>query len=383
MVKLVVQVKLKPTPEQAASLNATMRRANEACDWLSGRAWDAQVFRQFALHKLVYRDARAAFPDLSSQMVVRCTAKVADAYKLDKKSKRRFRPLGSIAYDARILSWKSDTANLWTLSGRQVIPFVCGDHQRALLGFERGEADLVLRGFKFYLFVTVDVPDTEEKKVLGWLGVDVGIVNIATTSDGQNFSGTSLNALRRRAVKLRQRLQSKGTKSAKRLLRKRRMKESRFSSHVNHVISKQIVATAERTALGIALENLEGIRSRVRASRSQRRVLHSWAFADLQAKIGYKATRAGIPVCYVDPRNTSRECRVCGHIEKANRKTRDQFACLECGHTADADVNAARVIARRAEVIRPYAETVRLGIEHVRSGPQLCHLQSPRPLGRG
>ena len=349
MMKLVVQVKLQPTPEQAASLTATMRCTNEACDWLSGRAWVAQVFRQFALHKLVYRDARAAFADLSSQMIVRSIAKVADAYKLDKKTMRRFRALGSIAYDARILSWKADAASLWTLSGRQTIPFVCGEHQRALLVHERGEADLVLRGSKFYLFVSVEVPDTEEKKVLGWLGVDVGIVNIATTSDGKNFSGAHLNSLRARASRLRRKLQRKGTKSAKRLLRKRRLKESRFSAHVNHCISKQIVATAERTALGIALENLEGIRSRIRASRSQRHVLHSWAFGDLQVKISYKAARVGVPICYVDPRNTSRECRVCGHIEKANRKTRDQFACLACGHTADADVNAARVIARRAE----------------------------------
>jgi putative transposase len=364
MVKLVVQVKLQPTPAQAVSLTSTVRRTNEACDWLSGKAWDAQVFRQFALHKLVYREARETFADLSSQMVVRSIAKVADAYKLDKKTKRRFRHLGSIAYDARILSWKGDTANIWTLSGRQVIPFVCGEPQRALLGFERGETDLVLRGAKFYLFVTVDVPDVEEKKVLGWLGVDVGIVNIATTSDGQNFSGAHLNSLRRRANRLRQRLQKKGTKSAKRLLRKRRLKESRFSTHVNHCISKQIVASAERTTRGIALENLDGIRSRIRASRSQRRVLHSWAFGDLQAKISYKAARVGVAVCYVDPRNTSRECRVCGHIEKANRRTRDVFACLACGHTADADVNAARVIARRAEVIRPYGDIVEVVASH-------------------
>lgn len=363
-VKLVVQVKLQPSTEQMSLLTATMRRANEVCDWLSDKAWDAQVFRQFALHKLVYCDARAAFPDLSSQMIVRATAKVADAYKLDKKTKRSFRPLGSIAYDARILSWKNNTANLWTLSGRQVIPFVYGEHQRVLLEYERGETNLVLRNSKFYLFVSVDVPDTEKKTVLGWLGVDVGIVNIATTSDGDNFSGTHLNNLRARANRLRRRLQKKGTKSAKRLLHKRRIKESRFSTHVNHCISKQIVATAERTSRGIALENLDGIRSRTRASRSQRRVLHSWAFNDLQAKISYKATRAGIPICHVDPRNTSRECRVCGHTEKANRKTRDVFACLSCGHTADADVNAARVIASRAHVVAPYADRGEVVVSH-------------------
>lgn len=81
-----------------------MVRANEACDWLSSRAWDTKVFRQFALHKLAYRAARAAFHDLSSQMIVRATAKVADGYKTDKKVRRSFRSLGSIAYDARILS---------------------------------------------------------------------------------------------------------------------------------------------------------------------------------------------------------------------------------------------------------------------------------------
>lgn len=354
----------------------TMQRANVACDWLSERAWGASVFAQFALHKLAYYEARVEFPDLSSQMVVRCIAKVADAYKLDKVTKRRFRPLGSIAYDARLLSWKDDVVSLWALTGRTHIPFVCGSRQQQLLAYDRGETDLVLRKGKFYLFVSVNVPDVEEKGVVGWLGVDVGVVNVATTSDGKNYSGTSLNALRARADKLRQKLQRKGTKSAKRLLRKRRLKERRFSRHVNHCISKQIVVAAERTGLGIALENLDGIRSRIRARRPQRRILHSWAFGDLQAKISYKAKRAGIPVCYVDPRNTSRECRVCGHVAKGNRKTRDNFACLSCGHTADADVNAARVIASRAPVIAPYVEAVRLGIEHVLSSPQLCHLQS-------
>lgn len=363
-VQLTVQLKLAPTTEQADMLTATMRQANAACGWLSEQAWQTKTFRQFDLHKLAYRTAREAHPNLSSQVVVRCISKVADAYKLDRESKRRFRPLGAVTYDARILSWKNDTVNLWTVSGRQRIPFVCGERQRELLAHDRGETDLVLREGNFYLFVSVDVPDTEEKKVAGWLGVDAGIVNIATTSDGQNFSGAHLNSLRRRANRLRGKLQQKGTKSAKRLLRKRRIKESRFSTHVNHCISKQIVATAERTSRGIALENLEGIRSRIRASRSQRRVLHSWAFADLQAKIDYKAARAGIPVCYVDPRNTSRECRVCGHIEKANRKTRDVFACRSCGHTADADVNAARVIASRAEVIRPHADRVEVVVSH-------------------
>jgi len=333
-----------------------MRRANEACNWLSEKSWTTKVFRQFNLHELAYRECRLLFPDISSQVVVRCIAKVADSYKRGHKKQLKFRTLGAISYDARILSWKADTANIWTVKGRQRISFVCGEHQRTLLVHDRGETDLAWRDGKFYLLVSVDVPDVEERKVTGWLGVDVGVVNLATTSDGENFSGSHLNNMRRRSNRLRTKLQKLGTKSSKRLLRKLRRKESRFSSYTNHCISKQIVASAERTDQGIAVENLKGIRNRIRASRSQRRVLHSWAFGDLQAKINYKATRVGLPVCYVDPRNTSRECRVCGHIEKGNRRTRDQFSCLGCGHTADADVNAASVIARRAAVIRPYAD---------------------------
>ncbi len=359
-----MQVQLRATPRQKAALERTLRAANAACDWLSAYAFETKTFGQYALHQVAYAGCREQFGALSSQVVVRCIAKVADAYKVDRETLRTFQPLGAIAYDARILSWRDDVASIWTVDGRQRIPVVCGERQRELLTYERRETDLVLCNGRYYLFVTVDVPAAEEREVRGWLGVDVGVVNIATTSDGANYAGKALNATRARANRLRRRLQQTGTKSAKRLLKKRRSKEARFARHVNHCISKQIVTAAERTARGIALENLEGIRARIRASRSQRRVLHSWAFGDLQEKIAYKARLAGLPICYVDPRNSSRECRVCGHTEKANRKTRDLFACRACGHSADADANAACVIAGRAAVNRPYAGSVEVVVSH-------------------
>lgn len=362
--KLIVQVQLQTSPAQKALLERTLRRANAACDWLSGVAFETGTFGQYALQKLAYHDCRREFPELSSQVVIRALSKVADAYRLDQERRRKFRALGAFAYDSRILSWSGDTVSIWTVEGRQRIPFVCGERQRQLLANERGESDLVLTGGRFYLFVTVDVPDAEEREVLGWLGVDLGIVNIAATSDGTRFASADLNGYRARAMRLRRKLQRKGTKAANRLLAKRRRKERRFAHHVNHCVSKQIVAAAERTARGIALEDLEGIRERVRASRALRRRLARWAYADLQLKIDYKARRVGIPVCYVDPRNTSRECRACGHAERANRRTRDIFACRACGHVADADVHAACVIAGRAAVIRPYAGNVEVVVSH-------------------
>ena len=63
-----------------------------------------------------------------------------------------------------------------------------------------------------------------------------------------------------------------------------------------------------------------------------------------------KAKLNGVPVQYVDPRNTSRQCAACGHTEKANRKTQSRFQCVSCGHVANADKNAAINIAARATV---------------------------------
>jgi len=159
-------------------------------------------------------------------VVVRLNAKVADAYKLDQERKREFRPCGSIAYDLRILSWNQDKSvvNIWTLDGRQKIPFVCGDHHRNLLTFQHGESDLVYRDGQWFLFTVVDVPHEQALKVMGWIGVDLGLVSIAHTSDGTGFAGSQLNIRRARNVRLRRKLQKKGTKAAKRLMRKRRRK---------------------------------------------------------------------------------------------------------------------------------------------------------------
>jgi putative transposase len=353
-IKLTAQVKLQPSPEQSDALLRTLETANAACNRLSQLAWDAQEFGQYYLHGRFYHTIRDEFP-LSAQVVVRLNAKVADAYKLKRKVQREFRKHGSISYDSRILSWNMEksVANVWTLDGRQKISFVCGDHHQQMLGFQHGETDLVYRDKEWFLFTTVDVPDQEERKVLDWIGVDLGLVAIAHTSDGERFSGSTVNNNRARNVRLRRKLQKKGTKAAKRLMRRRRRKEQRFATDTNHIISKKIVGAAQRTGRGVALEDLSGIRIRVRASKRQRRSLHSWSFDQLKSFVLYKAKRVGVPVKLVDPRNTSRTCAKCGKVDKRNRKSQAEFICAACGHTDNADANASREISRRATVNSP------------------------------
>jgi IS605 OrfB family transposase len=340
--KLTVQVKLLPTEDQANALRETLETVNAAADRLSELAWEAKEFRRFPLHKRFYCTIREEFP-LTAQVVCLLNAKVANAYKLDKKVQRTFRKHGSITYDARILRLNliPSTVNIWTIKGRAKMPFVCGEKQRILLAYPRGEADLILRHQKWFLNITVDVPEEKEIEAVDVLGVDMGIVEIAYDSDGNHYSGSTLNKIRNRNQSLRRKLQAKGTKSAKRLLKKRNCKEQRFAKDTNHIISKRIVSLAKRTNRAIAIEDLNGIRTRVRAGKRQRTKLHSWSFAQLGGFLAYKALQSGVPLIEVDPRNTSRRCSKCGHTSKANRKTQSEFVCKACGYTTNADGNGA------------------------------------------
>lgn len=368
--RLTIQLKLQPTPEQADALKRTLERANEACNYISRVAWEATTFRQFAVHKLVYQPVRKTFA-LAAQLAVRCIAKVADAYKLDKKRMRIFAPLGAIAFDERILSFalpKSEVS-IWTLDGRQAIPFVCGERQRQLLASQRGETDLALVNGEWYLFAVCEAETPEPIDVEGVLGVDLGVTNIAVDSDGETHSGKAIKNVRYRHRRLRGKLQQLGTKGSRRRLRRLAGQERRFAAWVNHNLSKQIVAKAERTKRAIALEDLTHIRTRVRARRSQRATLHSWAFFQLRRFVVYKAALAGVPVHLVDPRNTSRTCPACGCCDKANRKTQASFVCTSCGFAGPADVIAAVNISRRAFVSAPYCSDT--GVSPVVPGQSL------------
>lgn len=186
-----------------------------------------------------------------------------------------------------------------------------------------------------------------------WVGVDRGIVNLATASDGHNFSGRRLNRYRRWQARKRIELQAKGTKSAKRLLKKRSRREARHAQHVNHRIGKEIVAVAQRTGRGVALEELGGIRDRVRLRRDQRATHTSWPFAHLEHVITYKGRRAGVATIVVDAHYTSQTCPRCKHTARNNRPSRDDFQCRRCGLAGPADFVAAvnvRDRARRAWV---------------------------------
>ena len=349
---LAIMLKLAPTEEQHLALLETMERFNEAANWIAKVAFEHRTASKYKLQKLTYYKVRERFK-LSAQMTVRCVSKVTGAYKRDKSVKPRFRKHGATIYDARIMSFKGslDQVSLLTLRGREVITFRLGDYQRARMDRLRSRADLVYRNGTFYLALTVDASEPEPDVPVGTLGIDVGILNLATDSDGDAYTGEGVERCRVRYTRLRRKLQKAKTKSAKRHLKKLSGRERRFRKNTNHCISKTLVGNAKETNRAIALEDLRHLRERTTVRRSQRSRHSSWSYHRLRSFIEYKAALAGVVVCLVDPRNTSKTCSACGHCEKSNRKSRAEFVCKSCGHAAPADVNAAINIAARAEVV--------------------------------
>lgn len=366
--KLTLQLQLLPAPNQRVTLLATMEHFNEAATFAAQVGFEAGVFSQPSIHKRCYAEIRERF-GLSAQMAVRAIGKAVEAFATLKAKGRKecpsFKPRGAVTYDNRILSFKGlDRVSLGTLSGRMVLPMVYGEYQGERFDRLKGQVDLVYRQGKFYLYATVDLPDNMPIEPAGFLGVDLGIVNIATDSDGASYSGEAIERVRRRHHENRRRFQKRCTKGAKKRLKQLTGREARFRKHENHCISKALVQKAKGTGRGIALEDLSGIRDRTTV-RAKDRTRHSgWSFYQLRAFVEYKAKLAGVPVLVVDPRNTSRTCSVCGYCEKANRKNQSEFRCQHCGYSTNADGNAARNIRDRA--VRKAAS--KLGIAEAKAG---------------
>lgn len=340
---LTLKIKLNPTEDQKNMLLDTIKAVNKNCNTISDIAWGNKVFNQFKIHKLVYRQIKDR-SNLSAQVVVRAIAKVNDAYKLDRKTKRVFKPFGAITYDSRILTYKKDIASIWCIGGRQKIPFQC--FNKEYLPYIKGEADLIYRKGKFFLFQCVNIPDVDIKDISEFTGVDFGITSIVETSDGVKHTDNTLNEYREKRQRVRSSIQSKGTRSSRKLLKRLSGREKTHANIVNHTIAKSIITSVKESGKGVAIEDLTGIRfTSKRRSKKFKTKLGRWSFGDLRKKLEYKALLNGVKLIVVNPRYTSQTCHSCKHIGKRTNKV---FKCTNTNcevDAIDADYNASKVIA--------------------------------------
>jgi IS605 OrfB family transposase len=346
-----IVLKLAPTTDQATELDATLGAFAQACNHIVEVCRRIDSTNKVLVQRECYKEVRERF-GLSANLAIRAIARTCAALKASKGESHQFRPT-SIDYDARIFSFCEGnwTVSLTLLFSRQRLATIPGDHQRTILaGTKPTAARLVKRQNGFFLHIQISKQAQEPIAATDHIGIDMGIVRIATTSDDPvGYCGKPVERVRKKHNLQRKRLQRKGTRGAQKKLRRMAGKEARFRRHQNHVISKEIVQSAKDTGRGIALEDLDGIRGRITARGGEaRNRLSGWSFHQLRGFITYKALDAGIPVVLIDPHNTSRTCSACGHCEKSNRRSQAGFVCKHCGFSVNADWNAARNIRAQA-----------------------------------
>jgi putative transposase len=372
-----IVVQLKPTPEQAAILKQTLDGHTACFNEVARHGFETKNRNGVELHKETYYDLRHRFPDLPSQLVIAARVKateavqsvltwqkkheasypkkVAKARKLGKEPPP-FKPVKCphakfcpVRYDARSywVKWQTMTCSLATVAGRVELLFTVPAYAQQYTGYHTCSADLRYRKGKWTLHITVSIPPPLVEPSQEVIGVDLGLNRPAVTSTRQFLGEKRWKEQERRIFRLRRKLQKKGTKSAKRHLKQLSGKRFRQRRDHDHVLSKQIVASAPPGST-IVLENLTNIRETSKIGRGKKnknienkRRMHSWSFAQLYGFVSYKAERKGVAVVKIDPRHTSQMCSNCGYQHRSNRRSQSLFLCRNCGYQLNADLNAS------------------------------------------
>ncbi|MFX1254982.1 MAG: RNA-guided endonuclease InsQ/TnpB family protein [Promethearchaeota archaeon] len=349
-------------------IRETLDRFLAALNFVSQYAHQYNLFGAINLQKQLYHAVRAQF-GLKSQMTINCFRKVAGAYK---GNKTKNQPLVEFKFRSMTLNYPRDyrvvgttTVSLNTIQGRKPVVFQAGSYQQQYLNIEDWvmcSANLIEHpdGRLFFMIaIEKALPDIPLDECNGAVGADLGINFVAVTTDSRNktcfYGGRRMKYTRWKYAHVRQQLQQKGTRSAKRRLKKISGREKRFIADQNHCIAKKIVQQAlkEFTTPLIVLEALTGVRKNPRKTKAGKRQLNNWSYYQLQRFIEYKALEQGIPVVYIDPKYTSQTCPRCGHKDKANRSKKDHwFTCQHCTYQSNDDCVANMNIRNRGVVAR-------------------------------
>jgi putative transposase len=351
-------------------LEYTVKTFNQICQHIIDYGWQQKTWNKNKLHYGTYKILREQYPKFSSAMVQTARDQASEILKRTLKSKKKLsKPIkqkySGIRYDKRCLSimFDKNIISINTTFGRIKLPFKLAKYYEQYRDWIFTNAQLIRRKDKnYYINIQMYQELPKKKEEIKVLGIDLGIKKVAVTSDNNFYNSKHLKNIKGKYQRLKRHLQSKGTKSAKRRLKKLSGKENRFVRDVNHCVSKKIVNTNNTV---FALENLKNIRNNTRTyNKKLNRMIGNWSFGQLQSFIQYKAERQGKSIIYIKPNYTSQQCSKCGCIEKKNRNG-NVFKCVECGFQLDADLNASRNIARigRTDFLQGSVNNPNVGID--------------------
>src|SRR5215469_504739 len=401
---ITAKLKLITEPEQFAALRQTQLAYRDALNAVSQYAFEhGKTSSVTTLHKGMYTELRARY-HLPSQLACSVERQVTATYKglwtklktnaehrRKKITKKRFKglkkppkyssPTVHYTYERDYTFQRDCRVSVGTLNGRISLPYQGYDQHMAPIreGATIGDAKLWYDRHKktFYLLVSlsIDVSEPTYEQFKEVVGVDVGIRYLAVTSTSTGKAGFHPGKRTRHKAnhyaRLRKRLQQKGTRGAKRRLRRIEQRERRLKAQANHTIAKQIIKQHPHALIG--LEQLTDIRERTKRRKRKRkkngkgcervspkarkanRVYSQWSFAELHDLISYKAALAGSLAIKVDADYTSKACPMCGHTADENRPRKGLlFVCQnpKCGYCLHADLIGARNVTLRTLLVR-------------------------------
>ena len=331
--RATIKIKIPATSEIVATLKAYTKALQFCVDY----AWEHNIRNKITLQYAVYKHLKTT--KLQAQLIIGCCRQSIEMVK-----KAKTKPVvkhTSMRYNfPRSASFKNNSLSLSTIKGRIKVPFIIPDCYKEYFSWNVAESLLRIdtKGRCFFLFTfskeVIVNSSTLQKRVLG---IDLGVNNLAVTSDCQFYNSSKVKQIKRKFKYLRSVLQAKDTRSSKQFLKKLSGREQRYMADTNHCISKNIVSSFDGNK--IVMENLKGIRKQRRGKRMNYWI-NNWSFFQLQSFIQYKAERKGIEFVRVKPNYTSKICHRCG---QPGTRLSSCFSCPHCGLSLfNADLNASR-----------------------------------------
>lgn len=372
MTTITLKLRLYPNKQQANLLEATMQQYQLASNLVSNYYFEHEFkSNQSDLQKHLYHLVRERF-GLKSQMAQSVFKTVLARYKTVNTQLRQnpyhfkdnntnnwytekrdldwlqkpiqfSRPQCDLV-SVRDWSFVKDQLSINTIGTREKTEYTAKGFEKYLKQGKLGTARLVKSCGHYFLHVSCTLENTEFSKISleHVVGIDRGLRFLATTYDEKGktsfVTGSAIISKRRKFKKLRQQLQSKGTKSAKRRLKAIGQRENRWMSGINHQVTKTLVDKYGKGTV-FTIEDLTNVRfATEKVAKTKRYEQVSWAFYQFEQFLLYKAELVGSTVVKVDAHYTSQRCPKCGSIDKlARNHGTHEYHCSHCGYTSNDD----------------------------------------------
>ncbi len=215
---------------------------------------------------------------------------------------------------------------------------------------------------EWYVSVQTEFEEVIPKRIASAVGIDMGVVRLATLSDGTFFE--PIDALKKAQDRLallqrkvsrkvkgsnnRRKAQAKVSKLHHKIAEIRNDRLHKITTYIanNHgivCIEDLKIVNMTKSASG----TVENPGKNVAAKSGLNRAILDQGWGKFKAQLEYKLAERGGTLVKVDPKNTSRTCPKCGHVSKDNRKSQAKFRCMRCGYEENADlVGAINVLVR-------------------------------------